>query len=114
MKRLLLLLAVLVVTCVEMSAQYVSTASEYSNTYKRTLYCLKNNSTGKWAVSPKYLALEFMGTYEGVQYYALMDMNRQWGFMTSKDFTKMKVPHQFDAVIRSVFTHAGVPIVEVK
>lgn len=114
MKRLLLLLAVLVVACVEMSAQYVSTASEYSNTYKRTLYGLKNNSTGKWAVSPKYLAIEFMGTYEGVQYYALMDMNRQWGFMTSKDFTKMKVPHQFDAVIRSVFTHAGVPIVEVK
>lgn len=114
MKKLFLLIAILVIAAGQLAAQTVSICSEYSSKYNKTLYGLKDNITGKWVVSPNYPNICNIGSYQGEYYYGLMNYDRLWGIITSKDFSKLKVNHQFDEIQQATVRQSGVPILLVR
>ena len=114
MKKLFLLIAILVIGAGQLAAQSVTPSSEYSSKYQKTLYGLKDTRTGKWVVSPNYLAVDKLGSYQGVYYYGLMNHDRLWGIVSSKDFSKMKVSHQFNEIQRGTMQSSGVPVILVR
>ena len=114
MKKLFLLIAILVIAVGQLAAQTVSICSEYIPKYNKTLYGLKDNITGKWVVSPNYPNICKIGSYQGEHYYGLMNYDRLWGIITSKDFSKLKVNHQFDEIQYATVRQSGVPILLVR
>lgn len=114
MKKTFLLIAILVIAVGQLAAQTVSICSEYIPKYNKTLYGLKDNITGKWVVSPNYPNICKIGSYQGEHYYGLMNYDRLWGIITSKDFSKLKVNHQFDEIQYATVRQSGVPILLVR
>lgn len=116
MKKLLLLFAILISGVAELSAQQVKPAHEstYRNSRYETFYGLKDITTDKWVVNPVYKKADYMGSYEGVHYYALLNMDNLWGFITSKDFSKMKVHHVYADYDCGIFRQIQSPVVVVK
>ena len=116
MKKLLLLFAILISGVAELSAQQVKPVHEstYRNSRYETFYGLKDITTDKWVVNPVYKRANYMGSYEGVHYYALLNMDNLWGFITSNDFSKMKVKHIFADYDCGTFRQIQSPVVVVK
>ena len=116
MKKLLPLFAILISAVAELSAQQVKPAyeSKYINSTYETFYGLKDITTDKWVVNPVYKRADYMGSYEGVHYYALLNMDNLWGFITSKDFSKMKVDHIYADYDCGTFRSIQAPIVVAK
>ena len=103
------------VICVAQSyAQQIRPASEWSDENSTMLYGLKDRSTDEWVVKPQYSSALYLGVYEGTHYYGLQNVDKLWGVISSQDFTKMKVEHQYDILNEAILLRRGIPIVIVK
>lgn len=114
MKRYILLFLTLIFSVAQVTAQQVSRASEWSDENSTMLYGLKDRSTDEWVVKPQYFDALYLGTYEGVYYYGLQNADKLWGVISSEDFTKMKVEHQYDMLNEAILLRRGIPIVIVR
>ena len=117
MKKLISAVAVILIACASSFAQQVRPREEYRASINKSFYGLYNECTQTWVVQPKYSSAKYIGSYEGVHYYALKNDDNLWGFMTSDDYSRMKVGHKFSDFYDSSsrFTLAGgLPVVPVK
>ena len=114
MKKNILLLAVMVICVAQSYAQQIRPASEWSDENSTMLYGLKDRSTDEWVVKPQYSSALYLGAYEGTHYYGLQNVDKLWGVVSSQDFTKMKVEHQYDILNEAILLRRGIPIVIVK
>lgn len=114
MKKYILLFLTLIFSVAQVAAQQVSRASEWSDENSTMLYGLKDRSTDEWVVKPQYFDALYLGTYEGVYYYGLQNADKLWGVISSEDFTKMKVEHQYDMLNEVILRRRGIPIVIVR
>lgn len=114
MKKYILLFLTLIFSVAQVTAQQVSRASEWSDENSTMLYGLKDRSTDEWVVKPQYFDVLYLGTYEGVYYYGLQNADKLWGVISSEDFTKMKVEHQYDMLNEAILLRRGIPIVIVR
>lgn len=117
MKKLISAVAVILFTCASLFAQQVRPREEYRASINKSFYGLYNERTQTWVVQPKYSSAKYIGSYEGVHYYALKNDDNLWGFLTSDDYSRMKVGHKFsdfhDSSSRFILA-GGLPVVPVK
>jgi len=117
MKKLISAVAVILFTCASLFAQQVRPREEYRASINKSFYGLYNERTQTWVVQPKYSSAKYIGSYEGVHYYALKNDDNLWGFLTSNDYSRMKVGHKFsdfhDSSSRFILA-GGLPVVPVK
>ena len=96
MKKLILIFTLILSACVSMFAQEVVPRYEYRAEVGKSCYGLYNERTKKWVVQPQYQVISYIGSYKGIHYYAVQNWDQLWGFMTSEDFSKMKVKFKYD------------------
>lgn len=89
MKRLFIFLIVLITSANLLMAQEVKPKAENGK------YGLMNERTGQWVIHPSYKDAMYIMSYEGGHYYALMNADNLWGFISSEDFRKFKVPPKY-------------------
>ena len=108
MKKLILIFTLILSACVSVFAQEVVPRHEYRAEVNKEYYGLYNERTKKWVVQPQYRSSTYLGSYEGVHYYALKNWDNLWGIITSEDFSKMKIGHVFSDIYGGrEFKHAG-------
>ena len=112
MKRLILLFAAIIFSVVHLSAQQVVPSAQWFQSQSRSLYGLKDTSTGKWVVTPQYLDVSYIISYEDVDYFGVKSMKGLWGVISSSDFSKLKVPHMYDDIHSIKFLGAPIIIVQ--
>lgn len=96
MKKLILIFTLILSACVSVFAQEVVPRYEYRAEVGKSYYGLYNERTKKWVVQPQYQVISYIGSYKGIHYYAVQNWDQLWGFMTSEDFSKMKVKFKYD------------------
>ena len=68
--------------------------------------------TEKWLVAPEYNDGKYLGSYQGIDYFALQTYSKQWGIFSSADYSRFKVYPKFSG-IRAWYPDqfANIPIV---
>lgn len=54
--------------------------------------------TGKWQVAPEYNYGRYIGSYQGVDYFAMQTYNNLWGIIASNNFKYFKVAPKFSKI----------------
>ena len=54
--------------------------------------------TGKWQVAPEYNYGKYIGSYQGVDYFAMQTYNNLWGIVASNNFKYFKVAPKFSKI----------------
>lgn len=59
---------------------------------------IMNLRANTWVVSPEYNDGKYLGSYQGVDYFALQTNSKLWGIVSSDDFKRFKVAPKFSDV----------------
>lgn len=101
----------LIVFSLHLAAQEVSAA--YSPSDDGT--GLYNNRTKTWAVSPKYKQITYIGSYNGVFYWAVRSKsNDLWGVISSDNFSRYRVSPMYTNFNYDIRSFASVPVIAVQ
>ena len=54
--------------------------------------------TEKWVVAPEYYDGKYLGSYQGVDYFAVQTYSKQWGIFSSENYSRFKVYPKFSGI----------------
>lgn len=109
MKRLLLIIAAVLLTT------FVSRAQEVEIRMESSGYGLYNIRSSHWTVKPVFKNIKYLGSYTGILYYALQTDNDLWGVVCSQNYSNYRLSPKFAEIepwYRENF--ASAPIIFVK